>query len=270
MNVLIVTPEQIYNEFSSGVQDISAIRDFMRMLYVRNAFGNKSGYLLLFGDGSFDYKHRVHHNSNFVPTYESAESLRLTASYVTDDFYGLLDEDEGMNNAGELDIGIGRFVVSNAAEAKMAVDKSIHYATKTPEVMGSWRNMITFMADDGDGNRHLKDAEYLSDFMKANYPVYNIDKIYLDAYPQVSTPAGQRAPEMNLAVNQRIEKGSLIMNYNGHGGEIGLGHERFLELADINSWKNYEQLPIFITATCEFSRYDDPSRISAGEQVFLN
>jgi len=150
------------------------------------------------------------------------------------------------------------------------VDKSIGYDSNTPQTMGPWRNRLTFVADDGDYNRHLNDAQTLTKFLNSYYPVYGLNKLYLDAFPQISTPSGQRAPELNEAINSSIDEGTLIFNYTGHGGEVGLGHERFLTIADINSWTNKDKLTVFITATCEFTRYDNPGLVSAGELVFLN
>ena len=270
MSVYVTTPQKIYNEYSSGSQDISAIRNFAKHLYENSDAGKELKYLLLFGDASYDYKDVLDDNTNYVPCWESVNSLNIVWSVASDDYFGYLDDGEGVSNDDNVDIGIGRFVVISPEEAKTAVDKAIHYATNTTKVMGPWRNIITFLADDGDNNLHLKHAETIANYIQQTDPVYNISKIYVDAYPQVSTPSGQRAPGVNLAVNDRIEKGTLIFNYSGHGGEIGLGHEQFLEIADIKSWNNYDKLPIFITATCEFSRFDDPTRISAGEITFLS
>jgi len=270
MNSYVVTPEIIYNEFSSGSQDITAIRDFVKMLYDKSDPGQEIRYLLLFGDASFDYKDRLTDNTNFIPCWESVESMNIVNSIASDDYFGYLDGGEGGSSSSRIDIGIGRFVVGSTDEATMAVDKAIDYATNTIEVMKPWRNMITFVADDGDNNLHLRHAESLSDYIYQHYPVYNIDKLYLDAYKQIATPGGQASPDMNKAINDKIEKGTLIFNYSGHGGESGLGHEKFMQIADINSWTNYDKLPLFITATCEFTRYDDPTRVSAGELVFLN
>jgi len=272
LKVYITTPGLIYNEFSSGSQDVTAIRDFAKYLYDNSTSGSEIQYLLLFGDASFDYKDVSNDNTNFVPCWEDVESLNIVNSIATDDYYGFLDDGEGNigSSTDKVDIGIGRFVVATDKEAQMAVDKSIHYATNTTEVMAPWRNMITFVADDGDNNRHLNDAQHLSGYLEENYPVYNINKIYLDAYTQVPTPSGQRAPDVNRAINSQMAKGTLIMNYSGHGGEIGWGHERYLQTTDVNSWTNYDEMTVFITATCEFSRYDDHRRTSAGEMVFLN
>jgi hypothetical protein len=266
MTVLVTDIRKVYNEFSSGAQDLTAIRDFMKMLYDNAPDGQEPKYLLLFGDASFDYKDRIENNSNFIPTWEDDESLTIVYSIATDDFFGFLDG-PGDNI---LDVGIGRMPVQTIEQAVLGVDKIIHYATNSPIVMKDWRNTVCFVADDEDSNLHLEQAEEMAVFLDDTYSAYNMDKIYVDAFPQVSTPGGQRAPEVNKAINNRMNKGALVMNYTGHGGEVGWGHERFLEISDINSWANYDQMPIFITATCEFSRYDDPERVSAGEMVYLN
>jgi hypothetical protein len=268
--VLVTTPEQVYNEFSSGAQDITAIKDMMRMFYERGQQGDiMPRYLLLFGDASYDYKNRVENNTNFIPAYESPNSLHYINSYATDDYFGALDPDEGSESSDLLDIGIGRMVVTTPEEAESVVDKIIHYATSESS-MGIWRKTITFVGDDEDGNVHMNQAEQMAVYVDTTYPDYNVDKIYIDSYLQETTPGGQRYPEVNNAINSSIEKGTLIMNYTGHGGEVGWAHERILEIPDINNWTNFDKLSVFVTATCEFARYDDPGRVSAGEHVFLN
>ncbi len=272
LEVVVLDVQTVYNEFSSGAQDITAIRDFMKMLYDEAPAGEECKYLLLFGDASYDYKDRVDNNSNFVPTWEDKRSMNIISSIATDDFYGFLDDGESLEtNNSLLDLGIGRLVVSTNESARQMVDKIIHYSTGGEEVFGSWRNVVCFVADDEDGNLHMQShAEKMAVKLDTGYGYLNVDKIYLDAYQQISTSGGQRAPEVNEAINRRMEKGALIMNYTGHGGEAGWAHERILGITDINSWKNYDRMPIFITATCEFSRYDDPTRTSAGEFVLLN
>lgn len=270
LKVFVTTPATIYNEFSSGGQDITAIRDFARMLYTESSAGSKLRYLLLFGDASFDYKDRLKPNTNYVPTFETIQSHNLVSSIATDDYYGYLDPNEGGSNESILDIGIGRFPVNTSEKARQMVDKVVMYMSNSDDVMAAWRNDITFIADDGDYNHHLWDAEHLANIIATEYNAFNVDKIYLDAYKQIATPSGQKAPEVNQAIKKRIERGTLIINYSGHGGEVGWTEERILEIADINGWRNRSKLPVFITATCEFSRYDDPTRLSAGEMVFLN
>ncbi len=288
MNVLTVEPSIIYNEFSSGAKDISAIRNFMRMLYDR-AQGNPKlmpRYLLFFGDASYDYKNRIQNNTNLLPTYESGNSLSPTTSYATDDYFGLLDPGEGSSSSGGLDVGIGRFPITTNEEARNILNKIYRY-TAEPGLdtsnsincsngnggisnLADWRNIVCFIGDDEDKNLHVTQANYLADYVRTNYPVYNVDKIFFDAYPQIITPGGQRYPDVKEAIRNRVEKGALVINYTGHGGEEGWAHESVLEVSDINAWNNANNLPLFITATCEFSRYDDPGRTSAGELVLLN
>lgn len=284
LSTVVVTPEQIYNEFASGSQDPSAIRDFVKMFYDRASLPEqKPKYLLLMGRASYDYKNRISNNTNFVPTFQSFESLSPTNSYASDDFFGLLDDGEGLDCAGHLDIGIGRIPSTTADEANKIVDKIIRYHQKTThdfsqigcEVFmqvpnfSEWRNWLCFISDDEDNNLHFAQSEGLVNLL-VPYRQFNIDKIHLDAYPQVSTPGGERAPQVNEAINRRIAQGALIVNYTGHGGENGWAHERILEISDIQGWKNKYNMPLFITATCEFSRFDDPQRIAAGEMVLTN
>lgn len=266
MSVYVTDPSTVYNEFSSGAQDITAIRDFMKMLYDNAEPGEETKYLLLFGDGSFDYKDRVENNTNFIPVWESYESLNPINSYVKDDFFCLLDD----GNDSFVDVGAGRLVISTLEQARDMVDKVIVYATNTDAVMGDWRNIVTLIADDEDSNLHFGDAEDLATIIDTMDHALNIDKIYLDAYQQVSTPSGERYPDVTLDINNRVNRGALIINYVGHGGEGGLAHERIMTINDINSWDNIENMPVFITATCEFSRFDDPERTSAGEYISLN
>jgi hypothetical protein len=270
MTSVVVTPQQIYNEFSSGAQDVSAIRDFMKMLYDRAGTGSEPRYLLLFGDASYDYKNITSEDNNLVPAYESRESLRSAASFVTDDFFGCLDEDEGSNGSGTMDIGIGRFPVKTEAEAVAMVDKTFRYMMPVRENFGPWRNSLCYIADDEDNNIHLGQAEGLVEITDSLGPVYNVNKIYLDAYLQMQTPSGTRYPDANKAIDKNVNDGCLIINYTGHGGETGWATERVLDIPMIQAYKNISNMPAFVTATCEFSRYDDPGLVSAGELVMMN
>jgi hypothetical protein len=270
MSVFVVTPQEIYNEFSSGAQDISAIRDFMRMLYDRAGSRKSPRYLLLLGDASFDYKNLTAEDNNLVPAFECRESLKSAASFVTDDFFGCLDADEGSNGSGTMDVGVGRFPILSVNEAKAMVDKAIHYMDTNRDNYRPWRNSIVYIGDDEDNNLHLIQAEGLAKITDSLAPVYNINKIYLDAYQQVQTNSGMRYPDVNKAIDNAINEGCLIINYTGHGGEIAWADERVMDIPAIQGYKNLSNLPLFVTATCEFSRYDDPGLVSAGELVFLN
>lgn len=269
LTVEVVEPEQVYNEFSGGIPDPASIRNLMKMLFDRAGTDSlhMPRYLLLFGDGSYNNKSSISGNSNYILTYQSDNSFTPTSSFVTDDFFGMLEDGEG-GSTGTLDIGIGRFTVKNGTEAAGVVSKIKNYVISRS--YGDWKNIITFIADDEDGNMHISQADAIANKVDTAQPVYNIEKIYLDSYRQISTPNGTRYPDVNTAINNRVNKGSIIINYTGHGNEVNLAHEFVLGVSDINSWTNFNRLPLFITATCEFSRWDDYSRTTAGESIFLN
>lgn len=269
----VVTPEQVYNEFSSGAQDLTAIRDLARMLYARNNTSSKKfKFVLLMGDASYDYKNRVKSNTNLVPTYQSFNSFQPAYSYSSDDYYAILDDGEGFWGIQQvkegLDIGIGRIPAVNEAEAKVMVDKIIHY--HSPESLGDWRNQVTFLGDDEDNNTHLNDVESVTSFIYNQAPVYNVNKIYLDAFKQEVFGSGQKYPGVNAAIDQSFDRGHLIFNYLGHGGQSGMAHERVITRPQITDWRNLNKLPLFVTATCELSRYDDPAQASPGELALFN
>ncbi|GAB4133928.1 MAG: type IX secretion system sortase PorU [Raineya sp.] len=273
--VQVANVSQIYNEFSSGRQDVSAIRDFVRYLYQKTP--STLRYVLLFGAASFDYKDRVSNNTNFVPIYESRESLHPIYSYSSDDYFGFLEDNEGQwqetfNNVPTfdhtLDVGVGRLPARTPQEAQQLVDKLIAYANHK-ENLGAWRKNVIFLADDGDANQHQTDADRLANKVEDNYPKYNVEKIYLDAFSQISSGGNERSPACKEAFSKSIDRGALIVNYTGHGGEIGWTQEEVFRKQDMKNWKNPNQLPLMVTATCEFGRYDDPSIVSGAEEAIL-
>ncbi len=273
ISVLVTTPQLIYNEFSNGKQDATAIRNFLKMLYDRAA-GDTTlipRYLLLFGDGSFDMMKHTSASTNFIPTYQSYESLNEIGTFVSDDFFGLLDDGEGGDILGSnnfIDVAIGRLPVGTADEAEGVVNKIINY--KSTKALGNWRNRITFVADDEDSNVHFSDCNGFANYLASAYPVYNQNKIYLDAYQRVNTPAGARYPDVNAAILNALNRGTLILNYVGHGGINNWSHERIFNFNDIQQLSNFNTLPLFVTATCEFSKFDRNGGQTAGENLIVN
>ncbi|MFP4046407.1 MAG: type IX secretion system sortase PorU [Bacteroidales bacterium] len=267
LKTAVVTDKEIFNEFSSGMPDPAAIRNFVRYVYEQSVPGDSLKYLLMFGDGSYD--NRGCHKNDYLMTYQSKESLHYTNSFVSDDFFGMIDETDNIeeNHSGLVDIGIGRFPVNTVGEAQNAVDKVEAYMEHEPD--NAWLNRLVFVADDEDNNDHVEDAEELSDTVNENFKEFDVDKIYLDAYNQVTDATGATYPEVNKAINEKVNNGAFLINYSGHGSENYLAHERILTKDDIASWVNREQFPVFMTATCEFTRFDDPGYTSAGEKVFL-
>lgn len=283
LKVNVVTTEQVFNEYSSGMLDPTAIRSFGKMFYDRANSSSSIAprYLLLFGDGTYDPKNRVANNNNYVPTYQVLNSESDVASLVTDDYYGFFDPSESIGASDLLDIGIGRLLISDNTIAKQQVDKIEHYMKNGSTLLssngsyastfGDWRSKCVIIADDEEqGYFVVEDAEPNAKYIKENHPEINTDKIYLDAYTQISNAGGQRYPEVHEAITDRIERGALIVNYVGHGGETGVAEERVITVPQIQDWDNINRLHLMVTATCEFTKYDDPERVSAGEWASLN
>lgn len=270
----VVILDEIYNEFSSGSKDITGIRDFIKYVYETNSTDDKKlKYVCFFGDASYDYKDRIPANNNIVPVYLSDESYNLAESYVTDDFYAMLEDFEGsMSSSHSLDVVTGRIPVSNQQQATDVVDKILRDYNE--DSFGDWRNTVTLLADDIDNvfddSPIQPGVEIIADDIKDNKPVFNINKIYADAYVQQNSSGGERYPTVKAAITTAIETGTLVFDYFGHGGEDGFAAERFLDIPQIKGFKNENTLPLFITITCEFSRFDNPTRTSAGEFVFWN
>lgn len=272
LKVAVVTPEPVYNEFSSGTPDATAYRRLMKMFYDRGKqAGTAPRYLLLFGDGTFDNRMITSEwknltNLNLLLTYQSKESLNMY-TYVTDDYFGFLDDSEGANLSGDkLDIGIGRFPVRTLEEAKIAVNKSIAYIEN--KTAGAWKNNISFVADDGDNNLHMSQANLLADYLETNHPEFLINKIYFDAYKKQSSGGKVGYPDVNARILKELKSGQMILNYTGHGSTAYWGAEGVLSQSEIKQF-NYPYLPLWITATCDFARFDAVNT-SAGEDVFLN
>ena len=268
---VVVTPEQIYNEFSSGRQDVVAIRDFVKYMYDKDPAVLKA--LLVIGKGSYDYKDRIANNTNFVPTYESRNSLSPLETYSSDDFFGFLEDNEGEWSESpvqnhSLDIGVGRLPVKSITEAKNVVDKIISYDNNRSSY-GYWRKDILFVADDGstsDGfsSSHQSQANAMAESIEGITPAFDTKKIFLGTYSKTVMPNGEVIPEVNKEIAQRFNRGSLIINYTGHGSEKLLADEKIFTETDIDELQN-KLYPFLVTATCEFGRQDDPAIVSSAE-----
>lgn len=261
--VQVVSTEQVYQEFAGGNADPAAIRDFVKLLYDKKE-GLK--YLLLMGSGSYDPQNRIANNYRFIPTFQSNQSLDPLSSYTSDDFFGMLDDQDDVNLGNALqtiDVAVGRIPARTVAEANRMVEKIISYHQSSR--YGAWRNKLIFLADDKDLNLHLKDAEAVS-AASAN-PVFQIQKMYLDAFPLVSGSGGNRYPAVNEALVNEVNNGVLIVNYSGHGNHIRLAEEAVLTVNEVNRFQNAARLPLIVTASCDFYPFDDPSKNALGAQV---
>jgi len=288
LSVHVVTVEQVYNEFSGGTQDPTAIRFFAKMFYDR-ANGDVSKqpkYLLLFGDGTYDPLGRVENNNYMIPVYETVNSEHYTSSLASDDFFGLLDDSEEFDDGDIMDVAVGRFVATTPLHARTLVNKVEHYMKNGSSLYssnnllcgedgyisthGDWRLKYTAIADDEDFGKFVIDQENVTSFVETNYPDMNAKKIYSDAYVQITTAGGERYPEVNNDINRSIESGALVTCYVGHGGSKGAAQERIMTIGEVEEYTNIDRLTLFVSATCEFARIDDNRMVSIGELMALN
>ncbi|HEX9980890.1 MAG TPA: type IX secretion system sortase PorU [Flavobacterium sp.] len=280
LHVKTITLESIYQEFGSGKQDIAAIRNFVKYVYENASTPQERvKYLNLFGDASFDYKNRIPDNSNVVPSYHALLSDTTgERSFVSDDFFALMDPEEGLIDPfnsfpdfGGADIAVGRMVANDNKQADEMVMKVTDY--HDIKSYGSWRNNIVLISDDADKTSDVSlqtKQNQLADQISFQKPFFNIKKIFLDAYEQETSAGGNRYPKARQDIFNAFEKGALVFNYLGHGGEDGLSHERIWEKSDGQTLQNRYKYPLFITITCEFSRFDNPYRPTAGEYTYWN
>lgn len=286
LKVAMVTTEQVYNDFSSGAQDISAIRDFFK--HLRDS-GNPIQFALLLGGASYDFKDRIPNNTNFVPAYQSYNSSELSTTFVTDDFFTLLDDDDiliaenateynGFLSAG-MDIAIGRMPAHNLAEAKLMVDKTIAYYEKLAgqgTSMGDWKTKFHLVVDDdnpGEGSAfHTFIENSSAQFIENTIPYATLRKLYMDAFPAVGTSGGQRYPQINQGIANAFDLGSALILYFGHGGPRSWSQERVITFEEITNFSNftglYSRLPVVLTITCDFTVWDIPEIASAGEYMY--
>lgn len=295
LDVAVLEPSFIYDCFSSGRVDPTAIKMLMKMLHDR-AQGNPDlapRYLQLFGDGTFENRNLPRYG-NLLVTFQSAQSYTPTQSYVTDDYFGFLSDLASERLTDTLAIGVGRIPAATLDEAWDAVSKVSAYLGRNPDPEGAaclapglpgveqgnpfgpWRNRVCFVADDFDGNSGPTETGHTTysighaSTMEEEYGAYDIKRIFMDAYPQVATPGGERYPEVEEAIDRQVRDGALLINYIGHGGERGWAHERVLNTSTIAAWDNLDRMPLFFTATCELARFDDPELETAGEMMVMN
>lgn len=267
MTCVLADVDAIYNEFSTGKIDPTALRDLIRMVYLRSE--GRLKYVLLLGKGTHDYRNIKEMHNNFVPTYENASNpCSEVASMCTDDYFALMDVDEGFNCDGKVDLGVGRIPITTPEQGDAVVRKIRHYVD-LEATHGAWKNNHLLMADN-DTKLYSNYAEVLGSIIDTVCPKSTVKKLYLDSYPVVVTPSGVRAPLAHEALMNYFEEGFHVLSYTGHGGIKNLSGEWVLAISDILSLSNFDRLPFIHTATCEFSKFDKTDVVSGGELLLLN
>lgn len=270
ISTLVTSPEAIYDSYNAGTMDITAIRNFIAHQYHTHG---QLKFVLFMGKGTFDYKGLSGGYENQVPTYSSRNSLDPLRTFSSDDYFGLLAYGQGQweeTSDGDepMAIGLGRIPVISSTEALQVVDKIIDYEN-LPRQIGNWKNKVIMVADDGDNNIHLRHSENHSQYLNEYLPIVDLEKIYLDAYPQTGTRPAQNSEAARKSFADVFSSGALLVNYIGHGNEQQLTEERLFETRDLEDWPEADHLPVFITATCEFGRHDSPY-IRSGAEAMLS
>lgn len=267
MDCLVVDINEIYNEFGTGTSDPTAMRDFIRMVYLRSNATLR--YVLLMGKGTHDYRDIKGFGNNYVPTYQNSEMpCSEVYSICTDDYFALMDPLEGNNCAGQVDIGVGRFPITAPEQGDDVIRKIKHYSNLS-ENRGLWKSHHLFLADN-DIKTFVEFSQNLDRILDTSFREITSKKLYTESYSVVKTPSGERVPEAHDALMRAFDEGFCVMSYTGHGGLKGLMEEQVIASSDIINMNNYDKLPFVHTATCEFSKFDHPNLVSAGEQMFLN
>ena len=275
-NVKVVDVEDIYTEFSAGKQDVSAIRNFVKYIYDNGTFNGEVDerlrFICVLGDGSYDYKDRIPNNTNIVPLFHDLESAATTTSFATDDFYTFMDDDEGRFPVlDKMDISIGRMVARDLADASVVVDKVIRYYEE--DSFGDWRNSVLFVSDDVDsnGDYRLQDKIIeISEKLEGEIDRVNVRRILTDAFVQEQTSGGERYSEASEDLQEFFQQGVSYINYLGHGGEDGITSEFIFTSETARNVVNRNRMPVFVTFTCELTRFDNPARDTAGEFLYWN
>ena len=264
----VIDIDQVYNEFGCGLLDVSAIRDFIKYAY--DNWTIKPEYVLFFGKGTYDYKNVEGFGNNFVPPFETQESLSEIPSYASDDFFVKVS-----GNDNFVDLASGRITVESVQQAENVISKIIDYENNSDK--GAWRNLVTLVADDGytggnniyEGPEHTAPSETLANNIIP--PSFDLKKIYMADYPVEITGSGRRMPTVNQAIIDAINEGTLILNYVGHGSPTQWAQEDVFDKATSFSQLKNNRYFFLSAATCDFGYYDIPDNVSSAEALlFLN
>ncbi len=272
--IRIIPANELFNEFSSGTPDANAYRRYLKMLYDKaETESDMPKYLLLFGDGAWDNRMlsiawKTETPDNFLLCYESENSGSSTDCYVTDDYFCLLDDNEGgdMLHTDKPDVAVGRFPVRTVEQAIVMVDKIENYINN--QHAGAWQNTVCVLGDDGNGNQHMKDADNVAKTIEKARPSIQVKRVMWDAYPRVATATGNRYPDVTRLLKQQMSSGALLMNYSGHGAPNSFSHEYVLTLQDFEETIS-PRLPLWVTASCDIMPFDG-QKDNIGEAAILN
>lgn len=254
MTVRVITPEEIYNEFSSGTPSASGIRRYLKMNYDRDP--QKFKHVLLFGLGSWDNRHISVPDDDHIITYQ-VESVTYardnTRCYATDAYFGMLSDDMTTDKilTAKMDINVSRMPVNNISDAKVAVDKIETYFADPP--VGGTYNHALYFCDDGEKNDHLTQADQAAESIKEAAPSVTVSKLYNALYPWDDN---DDAVVLREAMKMQLSRGQTYVGYCGHGSSNGLGYDQHLYTLSAIKSNTYNVMPFWMLSTCNAYRFD--------------
>ena len=263
LSTIVIDVDDIFNEFAGGLPDITGIRDFIK--YAFDNWQTAPEYVLFLGAGNYDYKDILGYHTNFLPPYETRESLDEIYSYTSDDYFVNLGTDS------KVDLATGRITCKTLEAANDVVDKIINYETNSDK--GLWRNLITLVADDAYQGANYQNIGFTSSSEAlANEVIpqsFNFNKLYMATFPIVLTGGGKRMPAGNKAILSAMNEGTLIVNFIGHGAPYVWTDEYIFEQGVSIPQLHNDRYFLLTAATCDFGYFDDPAFISGAEELVL-
>lgn len=268
LDVRIFDSQDIYNEFGCGIADPVALRDFIKFIFENGT--PQPRYVVLLGDGHFDYKGISTSQPNWIPPFETDET-NVTTSRSIDDFFVCIRGNDKL-----MDLSIGRLPVSTSEEARNLVNKICHY--ESDSAPGSWRNTVTIVADDEyvqNGRQSLTELYHTTqaEDLAALFPAgFDLTKIYLINYPVVrnASVSGITKPQVNEDLVSQINQGTVILDMIGHSHEWQFAHENVFSMSnDVPLLENANRLPFLVVASCAFGRFDGAAEKFIAEEMLV-
>ena len=275
MRVLVLSQDDVFNEFSSGTPDAMAYRMVCKYFYDRGTDGGHHlQHALLMGNGTYDNRQISSEFKSIaypaVLTWQSPVSYTENGSYCVDNHMGMLVDGAGNNwGAQEMKIGVGRLPVKSESEAEICVNKIINYVT-SPK-FGAWRTKVLVIADDEEKASFMKDCEtYIESARSTDMGnSYMYKRIYLDAYDAVSVGSTRSYPGARNDFYGGLKDGALVWCYNGHASPNVISGHNFVRRNDFLDNMYYNHLPLMMGTSCEVARFDAIDD-SGGELMMLN
>ena len=270
LNVIVLSQDDVFNEFSSGTADVNSLRKCLKMFYDRGkVFGNYLRYALMFGKATHDNRHATEavraQGVTTMPTWESESGLNDNDSFTTDDIFAFLEDNSGLSlGTDKVQIGIGRLSVTSSSEATTVVNKIIKYVTSSPD--GNWQNNALLVADDEDKGIHMQQTDAMWNKMKSSNGGNDMfyQKIYIDAYER----SGGTYPGARSDMFRILEEGVAWWSFVGHANPASWTADGLMTYTDIASLY-LKKLPVVFAFTCDFQRWDGKDA-SAAEILFKN